>query len=65
VRGDASELHVFPIGCQDVKKLPNAGEHADFDKDSCLLKPGVDHQPLFKALTANPGTDTLKLVPKS
>lgn len=64
VRDDKSELHVFPVMCSDVKKLPMAGEHVEFVKDDCFLKPGVDHKPLFSALSANPGADTLKLIPK-
>ena len=65
VHDEKGELHVFPIACSDVKKLPVAGAHVDFVKDDCFLKPGADHKPLFSALSANPGADTLKLVPKS
>jgi hypothetical protein len=65
VRDDKNELHVFPIACSEVKKIGTASNHVDFVKDDCFLKPGVDHKPLFSALSANPGADTLKLVPKN
>ena len=63
VRDDQNEFHVFPIMCSAVKKLPMADQHIEFVKDDCVLKPGMDHRPLFKALSASPGADTLKLVP--
>ena len=65
MRNDKGELHVFVLACDAVKKLTEANAHVEFVKDNCLLKPGVDHKPLFLALSANPGADTLKLVPKS
>jgi hypothetical protein len=65
VRNDKGELHVFVLACDAVKKLPDANAHVEFVKDNCFLKPGVDHKPLFLALSANPGPDAMKLVPKS
>jgi hypothetical protein len=65
IRNDKGELHVFVLACNAVKKLADANAHVEFVKDDCFLKPGVDHKPLFLALSANPGPDTMKLVPKS
>jgi hypothetical protein len=65
LRDDSGELHVFPVSCDAVKKIGTSGDHVELVKDGCYLKPGVDHKPLFLELTANPGADTLKLVPKS
>lgn len=59
-----AELFLYALACKPLKDAGKYDSYIAFKDDDCVVKDGADTTALFKAIAADPGPQTAKIVPK-
>lgn len=64
VDAQKAELFLYPLACKPLRDAGTFDAFIAFKDDDCLIRDGADTTAMFKAFAADPGPQTVKMVPK-